>query len=191
MVAESFVLGVIIVLSLIISHKISNPRWEISKRVEYKKLVRILGNPNFSNTNPKGLAIWNKICDKIPFSRVMLIDEQIVQYVPYKHNGFLYVSIKYEIDEKDLESVLSISCALMYDKLKKVLTIRSDSLNHAMSWLILAHDVIKKQVDLPLSKEQIKQRLQTSCGSSSNNYNRLINIKAEYNLKSCSGRLPY
>jgi hypothetical protein len=185
MISETVILGVILCLFILSYHSYSGPRWGKGPKTAYCRLVKVLGKPHYINTNPKGVSIWKKFTPDTPFTRVMLIDESVAQFIPYKHYGYLYVTINYEIDEKNIGDVLSCSESVMYDKLKKELTVRSNSLENSMVWLVLVHHINKGEIDVSQIREEIGKRTKLSYCNSQNNYNILQSIKDEYLLRNC------
>ena len=184
MIRETFILGIIVVCVLILSHRTCRgPRWRKGPSFEYRKLVKRFGKPNFINNNPKGAVIWKKFRPGNPFVRIMVIDESVAHYTPYKHYCYLYMTIKYDIDDENISTVLSCSESVMYDKLKSELTVRSNSLERAMMWLVLVHDINKGYIDVKNIREEIEKRSKLVYCKAKNNYTTLQTIHDEHNLK--------
>lgn len=182
MISETVLLGIIVVCVLILSYVSTEHRWRKCVINEYNKLVKRLGSPDYVNSNPKGVSIWKKFSPCSPFTRIMLIDEAVPQFIPYKHYGFLYVTINYEIDKEMIEPILSCSESVMYDKLKRELTVRSNSLENAMVWLILIHDINKEKISQSQIQDEIKSRSSLAHCKSDENYTILQTIKDNYRL---------
>lgn len=184
MTREIFILAIIVVCVFIIMYDTSKgPRWGARPRAEYVRLIHKLGKPHYINKNPKGVAIWKRFPLCVPFERIMLIDESVVHYTPHRHCSFLYVTVKYEIDEEMIDEILSCSEAVMYDKLKRELTVRSNSLENAMTWLVLIHDVNKQILDHKQISSKIKELFQVSYSNAEKNYSTLQTIKNSFELK--------
>lgn len=184
MICEIFILGFIVVcVFMMLYYSSCGPRWKKGPKNEYKKLIKKLGKPYYVNNNPKGVAIWKKFASDSPFVRVMLIDETVIHYVPYKHYGFLYLTIKYEIDPRDLTILLSCSESFMYDKLKRELTVRSGSFEQGMTWLVLANDINTNKIAVEQIQDQIEIRMKRLYCDAEKNYNILQTIGDKYKMQ--------
>jgi hypothetical protein len=107
----------------------------------------MLGPACYVNTRPGGTAIWKKFKPCIPFVRVMIIDENLPHHLPTPHCDYIYVTIKYMIDSKKITQVLAISDSIMYDQLKRELTVRCGTLEDAVATAILVNDANKGLID--------------------------------------------
>jgi hypothetical protein len=102
---------------------------------KYLDLVAEFGPPTLVNPQPGGMAIWQN--PNGIFKRIVLVDEQIVNRFPQPHLGFLYTDVKIKIPIENLNKVLSISGDLMYDNIKKILTVRGMSINYNLALIAL------------------------------------------------------
>lgn len=115
--------------------------FNIEAKNAYPTLVKELGQPQIVVNQPGGFVMWfpRQSDPSIPFSNVILKDEQILHTIPHQHYDFLYTSVIINIPEKDLVSTLSVSKSLYYDRVTRELTIRCNSLaaNKAIIYAVL------------------------------------------------------
>jgi hypothetical protein len=97
----------------------------------YPSLVKELGQPQVVFNHAGGFVMWypKQYNPSIPFSSVILKDEQISHSTPDQHYDFLYTTIIINIPEKDLFDILSINKSIFYDRVTRELSVRCNSLN--------------------------------------------------------------
>ena len=106
-------------------------------------------------TNKGGLIIWknndmpNTIygCVNI-LEEICIKDEMIMMKCPSIRHDYLYVSIKIDLSPKELTEIQMIGAAYTYDLIKKVLTVRYNSLEGAIILLKLAVQLVCRQITI-------------------------------------------
>jgi hypothetical protein len=162
---------------------LSSPYWRIGPKKEYHKIVTRFGNPSFVNFRPNGAAVWKKFKKDCPFTRLMVVDESVPHDTPGKHCDHTYTTINYYIDPKKLMDVLTISDSLMYDKLKKELTVRCSTLEANMATLVLADKVHKDIITNSKVATTYKRYITESQKFAVENYRLLQDINSNYEMR--------
>lgn len=170
------VFAIIILLIILIMYRcVSRPDWKTGPKIEYHRLVKKYGRPTYSNTGSNGIAIWKY---PGPFKRIMVIDEN----VPHgSHCDYVYATIKYFIDPKDMVNVLKVSDSIMYDKLKEELTVRCNSIELCAATIVLVNNVNKgliKNID-----EQYRKDILRAIDDAESNLGIINDIKKNYEYK--------
>lgn len=132
---------------------------------KFNFLVKDFGNPDVFVNKPNGIAIWFK---KDIFENIMLLDESVEHQSPTPHCDFLYTTIMIHIPEEILCKVLELSDSIYYDKLKKHLTVRCNSMQSNVLMLYLAMRIINDRSNMETYK---------------NMYPNLINLNPENYVK--------
>jgi hypothetical protein len=173
------ILAVVIILFIIIlgCGLMAGPGWKPGPKKEYERLVAKFGKPNYTNKGPKGVAVWKSVG---PFERVMIIDEN----VPHgAHCDYVYFTIKYFIDSKQIPAVLKVSDSVMYDKLKEELTVRCGSIENSIATLVLVDKVNNSLVPDDKVRETYNKMILTATDVVEENYRILESVVDDYELK--------
>lgn len=175
----------VLCLMLIVCSCFAKPYWRIGPKKEYHKIVSRFGNPTFLNSNPNGVAVWERFRKECPFIRLMVVDENVPHDLPKKHCDYIYTTINYYIDPKKLMDVLTISDSIMYDKLKEELTTRCQTLEANMATLVLVDKVHKDIITQPQIADGLtyKRYIMESEKYAVENYRILQDIKEKYEMR--------
>ena len=120
----------------------------------YADMVSVYGEPKILDSAPGGRAIWTKEqLTKTCFDELVLRDESIAHKEPAPHKDFLYATITYEVSDKRLPDVLSLSKSIYYDKLKKQITARCHFMGANVSTLLLAVKLAKRKGNMNKAKK--------------------------------------
>lgn len=135
---------------------------------KYNELIEELGEPYFIVNKPGGLVLWSK-----PdfFQEIILRDESIEHSHPTKHCDFIYITVKVYIPDDTIDVIETISDSIVYDRLKKELTARCNSLETIVATLQLAMEVTYNPLLADTLKEEYTARI-LAC-KEKGNYNRM------------------
>ena len=144
--------------------------WYKNVKEEYKSIKNRFGLPRFFSNEGK-VVLWEGLGEDVPFSRIMLENRR--EYP-------LTLTIKYFIGSFKLPDILEISDTLIYDTLKKELTVRSNTISEGMRVLVV---VSKFNKDLLTTRQVHGLLIQNSSLTkkiNEDNYITLQNLKDEY-----------
>ncbi len=100
------------------------------------KSVLLLGYPDLQDTYG-GISIWGHSTlnrGKYKFlRRVEIIDEQVPGSFPVSHVSNLYIYIRIPLSQYQISRIIPLSSNFLYDKGKKMLIIRSCSIDRAIA----------------------------------------------------------
>ena len=123
-------------------------------------LIAKYGQPSSIDPSPEGTIVWKKerlmnTC----FDRIELRDESVPHCKPIDHRGFVYFTVNYDVAPSRYLEVSSLSGAIKYDKLTKMLTARGGSAESAIATLALATHIGEGHVSLAYvqANEMFKQ----------------------------------
>ena len=139
---------------------VNNFKYKLPKEM-YPILVSELGKPDSVLNVEGGHAIWTS---KDYLLNITLKDEIIQHLKPDQHCDFLYVTIIVFIPDSTLIKVLELSDNLTYDRQKKQLTVRCNSLGWDIGTLYLA---VKIATDVA-NAESYKSKFSETLLSTSN-----------------------
>lgn len=181
------ILAIVIILSTILigCGCLYRPYWRLGPRLAYHRTVKQFGRPSFLNHNSNGVAVWKIFKDSCPFTRIMIVDENVPHDKPMEHCDYFYGTIKYSIDTEMRLAVYDISKSVMYDSLKEELTVRCQSLEAVMATMILVDKVNKKLVTHGevLDGHKYKEYIKAAGADAFSNYRVLQSLKDDYELK--------
>lgn len=168
-------LEILIVLFLIflwVYYYTKCPGIEWCKKVkeEYKNIKNRFGLPMFFSNEGK-VVLWERLGKDVPFSRIML--ENRCDYP-------LTLTIKYYIDTFKLQDILELSDTIIYDKLKRELSVRATSLEEGMSMLVIVNNFNKDLISVSQVNRLIMQGSNLTKKTDEYNYTVLKNIKDDY-----------
>lgn len=102
-----------------------------------QQLIRKIGTPDLADGKRGGIAIWSHSTLKKRkygfLQRVEIIDENIPETRPIKHFSNIYIWVKMKLTATMENNVLSMSNNFFYDRAKKMLITRADSLDTAVA----------------------------------------------------------
>lgn len=108
---------------------------------QYGMLNAMLGPADEYINGPGGIFLWYPLRrdPNAIFNLIMLKDEKVLHCYPVKHYDYLYTSTEVNIPDSKLGMVLSISKTITYDRLKRWVNIRCNSMkaNTATLWVIV------------------------------------------------------
>ena len=190
-------LFIIIILIILLAEK-RKIKWKNKDAViQYRLLTNKYGKPCVQNLDKnKGIAIWHK--DKLKktcFELIRINDESIAHCVPSPHRDFLYTSVNYEIPQKKVLDVISLSGSVSYDPLKKYLTARCATEDANIATLYLATSIGNGHVSFEkVKKEKLYKKIIESLSSSENTeiyYRKLCqNLKKQPGNPKWTGYFP-
>lgn len=137
--------------------------WEHdAAKEELAFLVKLFGEPTALERRAGGLAIWNmEALQKTKLfglpnclDEYELRDESVFHKFPREHYDNQYASIVVDIDPKSLQFVLSLSGSIMYDPLKRLLTVRCGDLAANIATLYLALRILENPMRLKSIQSQ-------------------------------------
>lgn len=124
-------------------------KWLPKFRSKLRVLTRELGAPNLIDRD-SGFALWNESALKNVyygiFKRIELHNEEIKCDKPYPHSGNVYAWIRMDVPVEEHTKLHLISPSLVYDRPKKWLRVRSQSLNGNLSLLTLVCLYLKRKL---------------------------------------------
>ena len=119
---------------------------------ELYNTIQQIGYPDIISPYKGGIAIWSHSSMKnngYPFiKRLEILDEKIMVSYPQVHNSNVYAWIIIDISPEKLEQLFKLKLYLMYDQKKKLLIIRSFSLNSIVTITELLYLYIKNKIGL-------------------------------------------
>lgn len=125
-------------------------------------LVKLFGEPSVLERRAGGLAIWNAATLQktklfgLPncLDEYELRDESVFHKFPREHYDNQYASIVVDVDPKSLQFVMSLTGAIMYDPLKRLLTSRCGDLVANIATLYLALRILENPMRLKSIQDQ-------------------------------------
>ena len=116
----------------------------------YQDLLLEFGEPSFLAPQSGGFAIWN--ADTLSkqgkvYSEVKIMDEMVPNLEPNKHYDFVYASVQFTVPLSQIPDMVSISPSITFDRLKGVITARSDRISGCLALILLALRVAQEEVD--------------------------------------------
>jgi hypothetical protein len=105
----------------------------------YADIAYEFGSASSKLDEPDGMAIWK---NPSYFEEIILRDESIEHTKPSAHCDFLYVTISVFVPDNLIPKISQISQAIYYDRLKKTLTARCNSLPNTIALLFLSMKLI-------------------------------------------------
>jgi hypothetical protein len=128
----------------------TNPYYFQTPKQKYNDLVGELGPPTVVEPQAGGLAIWmnpGRVNPKYHmFKRIEIHDEQVFNYFPYPHSGFLYTYVKIKIPIDILNNILSVCGDIMYDPIKEILVVRGMSIGYNTALIALICRYIMEEI---------------------------------------------
>lgn len=121
-------------------------------------VIREFGDVDTIDRRRGGSAIWeaNTLQKRGKcFTRIELLDEQVVNTIPTPHVEFLYASIKMNIPTNKISDATSITPSSQYDATKKVLTVRSDSMGAIKAIMVLIKRFVTGEMSLGDAKRNM------------------------------------
>lgn len=147
--------------------------WCKKVKKEYKNIKNRFGLPRFFSNEGK-VVLWERLGKDVPFSRIML--ENRCDYP-------LTLTIKYYIDSFKIQDILGLSDTLIYDRLKKELSVRATSLEEGMNMLVIVNNFNKDLISISQVNRLIIQGSNLTKKMKEDNYITLKNIKDDYYLR--------
>lgn len=166
---------VILTILLIVCSCLNKELWGIQSKDELNKIVNMFGVPTEKYSNPGGFAKWDKINREIPLNNITVFDNNF-------NKEYVHINIKYEMDSKKIQDVISLYDGIIYDDTKDELIVSSDSFSKGMYILrtiINFHNNLITQEEAVSSINDYKNENITEEGD----YRFLQGINADYNLK--------
>lgn len=121
---------------------VSNYVNEEPKR-EFFNLIKEFGMPDGYINEAHGYALWK---DREPYKYLVLKDEEIINREPYDHREYLYGIFEFKIDDDKLFPIMNTSQSVYYDKLKRLLTVRSSNTAAINVMTIIIYEMSKMSV---------------------------------------------
>jgi hypothetical protein len=108
----------------------------------FARLMAQLGPPDLVDPSPGGIAIWSRsTLRKRQYGflrRVEILDEQVPCGIPVRHKSNLYIYVSLKPSNEQLQNLLTMSPNFSYDRGKRLLVVRADTLDRAVAAAALA-----------------------------------------------------
>lgn len=117
------------------------------KNLELKEIyndlyaIHAYGPPDYMLNDKDGFFCWKNVEEGI-FKKIELKDELIEHKEPEPHCDFLYLTVNIYIPEDQICNILKLSKSIIYDNLKKELTVRCGSMEAIIATLHLVLEIL-------------------------------------------------
>lgn len=171
------ILSTIVILTIVLVACIclNGENWNIKSKYDLCKITKMFGNPSEKFSGTEGYAKWKNLNENTPINEITVFDDK-------KNKKNVHITMKYVMDSKKINDVLSLSDDVLYDDVKDELIVTTTSFEAGICLLNILVDFHK---DVITKEEAIKYvtNIDKYYISDKYNYRSLQNAHMDYKLK--------